>query len=68
MQKESKTWISKIIDFFRQTALELKRVSWPTKKETFQYTVIVILITIIVAVYLWGLDIIFSYFIKKFFF
>ncbi|MDP3899767.1 MAG: preprotein translocase subunit SecE [bacterium] len=40
---------------------EMKKVTWPTKKETQQYTILVIAISLIVALYLGGLDYIFNF-------
>lgn len=47
--------------FFKGVRSELKKVHWPTKKETIQYTVIVLIIASIVAVFSWILDIIFGW-------
>ena len=40
---------------------ELKKLSWPTRKQTIQYTVTVIIFAAIVAVFCWTLDIIFGW-------
>jgi len=39
---------------------EMKKVTWPSKKETYNYTVLVIAISIGVAIFLGILDYIFS--------
>jgi len=46
----------------------MKKVNWPTKKETIRYTLIVIAISIAVAIYLGGLDFIFTTILNKFVF
>lgn len=51
---------SKIINFLKEAKLELKKVNWPTRQETFRYTLIVIIISLIVAGYLGGLDVFFK--------
>jgi preprotein translocase subunit SecE len=38
----------------------MKKVTWPTKKETYNYTVLVIAISLIVAAFLGALDYIFN--------
>jgi preprotein translocase SecE subunit len=67
MQKKSKTWIFKRIkDFLRESLQELKRTSWPTKREVFESFLMVILITLIVAIYLGFWDAIFMFLRNKF--
>jgi preprotein translocase subunit SecE len=42
--------------YFRETFAELKRVSWPTGPEARRLTVIVIIVLVIMAIFLWGVD------------
>lgn len=56
----------KIIRFLKEVRLEIKKVNWPTKKETIRYTLIVVGVSIAVATYLGGLDFIFSILLNKF--
>ena len=58
--------IKKIKEFFKEVQIEIKRINWPTKKETIRYTLIVILVSIIVAIFLGGIDFIFTRFLDKF--
>ena len=51
---------SKIINFLKEVQLEVKKVNWPTKEETIKYTLIVIVFSALVAVFLGGLDLIFN--------
>ena len=46
--------------FFGEVKSEMKKVSWPTTKETIKNTSAVLGISFIVAVFLGGLDFIFS--------
>lgn len=57
---------NKIINFIKEARIELIKVNWPTKKQTINYTLIVIGISVTVAIFLWGLDKVFSYFLEKF--
>lgn len=57
---------SKIITFLKEVRLEMKKVNWPTRKETIKYTLIVIGVSIGVAVFLGGLDVIFTTILNKF--
>ena len=47
---------TKIKNFFQEVRIEMKKVNWPTKDETFKYTLVVIVATAIVALYLGALD------------
>lgn len=52
--------MSKITTYFKESAAELKKVTWPTKKETYNYTILVIGISLGVAIFLGLLDYIFA--------
>jgi len=52
--------LSKISNYIKESIEEVKKVTWPTKKETRQYTVLVIIISLAVATYLGALDYIFN--------
>ncbi|MDD2731594.1 MAG: preprotein translocase subunit SecE [Candidatus Pacebacteria bacterium] len=58
----------KIINFLKEVRLEMKKVNWPTRKETIKYTLIVVGVSLAVAVFLGGLDYIFSLLLNKFIF
>ena len=60
--------MNKIINYIKASIEELKKVTWPTKKETYLYTVLVIVISLVVAAYLGGLDYIFTLGLKDFLF
>jgi len=49
-----------ITNFLKEVRLEIKKVNWPTRKETIRYTLIVIFVSIVIAIYLGGLDFIFT--------
>ena len=52
--------------FFKEVFVEMKRVSWLSQRDVIRYTFIVLGITIIVAIFLGGLDYIFTTVIKSF--
>lgn len=54
---------SKLIRFFKNVWSELKKVSWPNKKEMTTYTTVVIFSVLLMAVILWLFDSIFSLFL-----
>lgn len=43
--------------FVREVITELKKVTWPTRQETIKLTAVVIAISIIVGVFIGGLDV-----------
>ncbi len=45
--------------FFKEAQQELKKVNWPTRKETVRLTAFVIVLSLAVAAFLGALDIIF---------
>ncbi|MBU5425637.1 preprotein translocase subunit SecE [Tissierella pigra] len=49
---------TKMSTYFRGVKSEMKKVIWPSKKELINYTGIVIMISVIVAIIVWVLDLI----------
>jgi len=62
------TITQKVNVFFKEVWVELRRVSWLSRKDVIRYTLIVLAVTIIVSAFLGGLDYIFTEIIKKFVF
>ncbi len=56
----------KIISFLKEVRLEMKKVNWPTRKETIRYTLIVIGLSVAVAAFLGSLDFIFNTLLRRF--
>ena len=56
---------TKVITFLKEVKTETKRVNWPTREETIRYTLIVVGVSLVVAAYLGGLDIIIRFIIKN---
>ncbi len=52
--------MSNFSDYLRDTASEMKQVTWPTQKQAFLYTVLVIAISAVVSVFLGAFDYVFS--------
>jgi len=57
--------MSKIIEYFKETKTELKHVIWPSRNQTFYYTLIVIILSVVIAYYLGIFDFIFSQILQK---
>ena len=43
-------------EFFKGARLELRKVVWPARKETVQITLVVFVMVVLVAVYMWMID------------
>jgi len=50
-------WFERARLFLSEVRNELKRVTWPSNKEVYATTIVVILVSIFFGVYLWVLDI-----------
>jgi len=57
--------MSKIIEYLKETKTELKHVIWPSRSQTFYYTLIVIILSVLIAYYLGIFDFIFSKGLEK---
>lgn len=54
------------IDYLKDTKAELRHVSWPTKKQAINYTIIVVIISIGTGIFLGVLDFGFAQILKRF--
>ena len=45
-------FLNQAIQFLREVRIELKKVTWPTRKQTFGSTVVVIILVMIISVFL----------------
>ena len=57
---------NKIFTFLKEVRLEMKKVNWPTRQETIRYTLIVLGISAAIAIFLGGLDFVFTTLLNKF--
>ncbi|MDD4850046.1 MAG: preprotein translocase subunit SecE [Gemmiger sp.] len=57
---KAKNWFKNIAKYFRDTKSELKKVVWPSKKQTRTNTITVIVVVVIAAVVMILLDVIFG--------
>jgi len=52
--------IQKILDYIKKVYTEMRKVTWPTRSELINSTIVVIVISAIVAVIIFVLDLIWS--------
>lgn len=58
----SKYWkyMNKIISYIKETKEEMKNVKWPTRSQTINFTIAVILVSVLIAYYLGFFDYVFK--------
>lgn len=61
-------FFQKTIGFLGEVKTELKKVNWPSRKETLKYALLIFGLSLFVAIYLWILDYIFVFLLDKFIF
>lgn len=57
--------MNKALKYIEESKAELKKVAWPTKKQTINYTVLVVAISLAVAAFFGILDYFFSLGLKE---
>ncbi len=57
---------NKAFKFLEEAKAELSKVNWPTKQQTIGYTITVIGISLVLSLFLGGLDFVFEYLLKTF--
>lgn len=65
MQEEKIGILRKFLNFLKDVKAELKKSTWPTRKETIGTTIVVIILVIFFGFFLFFFDAIFSYVIAK---
>ena len=51
-------WIGRSRVFLAQVKNEMERVTWPTRKEVYATTLVVILTSVFFGLYLWSIDLV----------
>lgn len=52
--------MTQFIDYLKETQEEVKRVSWPTRKQAIVYTALVVGISVVIGLYAGIFDFVFS--------
>lgn len=48
--------VDKVIGFLRESKAELRKVTWPTKRQVYYSTLVVLILTVVVGAYLGLVD------------
>ncbi|MEX0930639.1 MAG: preprotein translocase subunit SecE [Candidatus Paceibacterota bacterium] len=59
-------YVTRFINYVKDTQGELLHVSWPTRKQAMIYTAIVIVVSIVIAVFLGFFDFLFTYLLENY--
>ena len=46
----------KIIRYFKETVVEMKKVTWPSKQELIGSTIVTVFVTVVVSVFIFAVD------------
>ena len=57
----------RLIQYIKDSRIELQKVTWLTRREVMRYTVAVIMVSLVVALFLGGIDAVLAFIITKFF-
>jgi len=58
--------LNKLINYIKETRVEMSSVNWPTKKQTINYTLLVICVSVGIAIFLGAFDMLFAYLLKTY--
>jgi len=58
-------WFGRARRFLVDVRAELGRVTWPTRREVYATTVVVILVSLFFGIYLYGVDIVLSWLVAR---
>ena len=53
-----------LMRYLRESRIELKKVTWPSREQTVNLTIVVLVVCIALALFLGGLDYVFASFVK----
>lgn len=59
--------MNKILKFLKEAKSELLKVNWPSQKQIIEYTIAVLVISLVVAIFLGSLDMLFSRIVETYF-
>ena len=65
MSETKRPWYKRFVAFLKDVWAELKRVTWPSKNEVINTTVVVLAATIFFGFYLFFMDVIFAWLLNQ---
>ncbi len=61
VKTKKKSFFARMKKYFKDTKSELKKVTWPSKEQLKQNTIVIITFIIIVGIFLFAIDMLFSW-------
>ena len=58
-------WYKRFVPFLKEVRAEVRKVTWPSRKEVYSTTIVVIIATFFFGFYLFFMDIIFSWVVSQ---
>jgi len=58
--------LTRFVNYLKETRAEMAQVSWPSRKETINLTIVVVVVSLVTAAFLGLFDYIFSLVLQKF--
>jgi preprotein translocase subunit SecE len=58
-------WVARVREFVREVLAEFRKVTWPSRQEIANSTVIVIVVTVVLAFFLGGVDIVLARVVER---
>jgi preprotein translocase subunit SecE len=52
---------NRLVRYFKETRAELRKVSWPTRQQATNLTLIVLAVTVVMAIFLGAVDFVFAH-------
>ena len=58
-------WYKRMVPFLKEVRAEVRKVTWPSRNEVYNTTIVVIIATVFFGFYLFFMDIIFSWLLAQ---
>ncbi len=57
--------VAHAVSFIRESLIELRKVTWPTREQTINLTIVVVVVCLIMALLLGAVDYVFQYLVQQ---
>ncbi len=64
LPKDRQNGVEALRRYFRESRIELRKVTWPTREQTVNLTLVVVVVCVVIALFLGGIDYVFATVIK----
>lgn len=60
-----KAWVARSREFFHEVGVEMKKVTWPSRKDTVAGTTVVFVMAVFMALFFWVVDIVLTLAVRQ---